>query len=213
MPRSPTFAECFRFPIATPHARRDLFVGGTLLLLTFPGWILNMGHRLEVVHHVWDGEQPYFRGFAPWGFTFRRGLLAFIAIAVYLAPSVSVGTLAWLTRPGAFAQCAAYLSVLLFLVGIFALPGGMTTNAVERDLTYLVRPDLALRVALAGGREYLKAWLVAACAIVLSFGGLLAGGIGFLYSSVWAWTVVGFAFTIALQDAPEVHRSSANAVV
>jgi hypothetical protein len=212
MRRSPTFAECFRFPIATPDARRDLVLGGTLLLLTFPGWILNMGHRLEVVNHVWDGEQPYFRGFAPWGPTFRRGLLAFTAIAIYLAPSCIVSGLALLTWPGVFAQCATWLSVSLFLLGIFALPGGMTTNAVERDMTYLVRPDLALRVALAGGREYVKAWLVAACAIALSFLGLLAGGIGFLYSSVWAWTVVGFAFTTALQDAPELHRSSAKAV-
>jgi len=213
MRRSPTFAESFRFPVATPDARRDLLVGGTMLLLTFPGWILNMGHRLEVVHHVWDGERPYFRGFAPWGFTFRRGLLAFTAIAIYLAPSSIVGGLALLSWPGVFAQSAMWLSVLLFMLGIFALPGGMTTNAVEGDMTYLVRPDRALRVALAGGREYLKAWLVAACAIVLSFAGLLAGGIGFLYSSVWAWTVVGFAFTTALQDAPEVHRSSADAVV
>ena len=58
----------------------------------------------------------------------------------------------------------AIAATLLFGVGIFALPGGMTRNAVARDLTYLARPDRALRVALAGGRGYLKAWLIAASA-------------------------------------------------
>ena len=206
MRRSPTFAGCFRFPVATPDARRDLLLGGTLLLLTLPGWILNMGHRLEVVHHVWRDEPPYFRGFAPWGFTFRRGLVALVAITVYLAPSFVAGVIAWSSWPGMFADVATIVAGVLFVVGVYVLPGGMTTNAIARDTAYLVRPDRALRIALAGGHEYLKAWLIAACAIALSLLGLLAGGIGFLYSSVWAWTVVGVAFTTALQDAPDPPR-------
>jgi len=200
--RSPSFAECFRFPVATASARRDLFVGGTLLLLTLPGWILNMGHRLQVVSLVWAGDRPYFRGFRPWRVTFRRGLVAFTAIIIYLAPSLGLAAVAWLTWPGPSARVAAGIAVLLFGVGIFALPGGMTRNAVAGDLGYLGRPDRALRAALAGGRPYLKAWLIAASAIALSFLGLVVVGIGFLYTSVWAWSVVGFAFTSALQDEP-----------
>ena len=38
--------------------------------------------------------------------------------------------------------------------------------------------------------------------VTLVFLGLAVLGIGFLYTSVWAWTVVGFAFTKALQDEP-----------
>jgi hypothetical protein len=204
--RSPSFAQCFGFPVATPRARRDLAIGGTLLLLTLPGWILNLGHRLQVVYFVWSGEPPYFRGFRPWGVTFRHGLLAFTAILIYLAPSLVLGVLAWLGWPGIPARILAIAATLLFGVGIFALPGGMTRNAVARDLTYLARPDRALRVALAGGRGYLKAWLIAASAIALSFLGLAVFGIGFLYTSVWAWSVTGFAFTSALQDEPVGSR-------
>ncbi len=200
--RSPSFAECFRFPIATPRARRDLFIGATLLLLTLPGWILNLGHRLQVVHFVWSGQAPYFRGFRPWRRTFRRGLFAFAAIGIYLAPSFTFAALAWWGWPSIPAKIGAIAGALLFGVGVFALPGGMTRNAVAGDPSYLARPDLALRVALAGGRRYLKAWLIAASAIALSFLGLAVVGIGFLYTSVWAWSVTGFAFTLALQDEP-----------
>jgi hypothetical protein len=200
--RSPSFSECFRFPVATPSARRDLFTGGTLLLLTLPGWILNMGHRLQVVSFVWAADPPYFRGFRPWRVTFRRGLLAFTAIVIYLAPSFVLAALAWLGWPGPVEWMAVGAAVLLFCLGIFALPGGMTRNAVAGDLSYLGRPDRALRAALAGGRPYLKAWLIAGTAIALSFLGLVVGVVGFLYSSVWAWSVVGFAFTAALQDEP-----------
>lgn len=203
-PRSPSFAECFRFPVATADARRDLLVGGTLLLLTLPGWILNMGHRLQVVNRVWRGDAPYFRGFGPWRVTFRRGLQAWAAIVIYLSPSLALAALAWLAWPGRGAMLAVVAAVLLFGVGAFALPGGMTRNAVADDLSYLYRPDRALRAAFAGGRAYLKAWLIAASAIALSFLGLAAALVGFLYTSVWAWSVVGFAFTSALQDKP-VH--------
>ena len=212
MRRSPTFTECFRFPLATAEARRDLVTGGTLLLTTAPGWVLNLGHRLTVVYRVWHGEPPYFPGFAPWRTTFRRGLGAFAAIAVYLAPAAILGTLAWLTWPSRGAWWAGAAAAVLLLLGIFILPGGMTRNAVARDTSYLVRPDRALRVALAGGRGYLKAWLIAASAIALSFVGLLGVGVGFLYSSVWAWTVVGYAFTVALQDAPDSQSSELGSV-
>ena len=78
----PSVRECFAFPLATKQSRHDVLLGGTLLFTLLPGWILNLGHRLDVVYRVSHGEAPYFRGFAPWRHTFRRGLLAFVAIAI-----------------------------------------------------------------------------------------------------------------------------------
>ena len=62
----------------------------------------------------------------------------------------------------------------------------------------LYRPDKAWVIAKAGGSRYLKAWLIGLTAIMLSFAGLLVLGVGFLFSSVWAWSVVGYAFSRAL---------------
>jgi len=197
-----TFSECFRFPVATPEARRDLLLGGLWLFTSLPGWVMNMGHRLETVYRVWHAEPPYFRGFTPAGFVFRRGLVALASIAVNLSPATIFALVAWRTWPSPGADAALACAAVFFLLGIFILPGCMTRNAAFRDAAYLFRPDLALRVAMAGGRAYLKAWCIAASAIALSLLGLVAGGIGFFWTSVWAWSVVGYAFTRALQDRP-----------
>ncbi len=192
---SPTFAESFRFPLATPEARRDVVVGGLWLLLTLPGWILNLGHRLNVVARLHSGEVPYFRGFDPLGATFVRGLRAFAAISVYLSPSAVCMGAGWVME-----RDVALLTLggALFVLAIFALPGGMTYNAAFDDLSYLYRPDRAFRRAVQGGRAYLKAWSIAMAAVSLSLLGLLALGVGFLFTSVWAWSVVGHAFARAL---------------
>ena len=197
----PSLRECFEFPLSTAEARRDVLLGGSLLFLLFIGWIINLGHRLDVVYRVYHDEPPYFRGFAPWGSTFRRGLLAFAAIALYLAPAVLLaGATAALRLQGRspLAWLTGSLALASFLVAIYALPGGMTYNAAFNDISYLYRPDKALRRALDGGAAYLRAWAIAIAAISLTPLGFLALGIGFFYSSVWAWSVVGYAFSRAL---------------
>lgn len=198
---TPSLRESFYFPLSTAAGRRDVLIGGTLLFLLFIGWIWNLGHRLDVVHRVYHDEPPYFRGFAPWGRTFRRGLRAFLAIAVYLAPAALLcGVTAFLygRTHAPLAWLTGSLALVCFLVAIYALPGGMTYNAAFNDISYLYRPDKALRRALDGGTAYLRAWAIAIAAMALTPLGLLALGVGFFYSSVWAWSVVGYAFSRAL---------------
>lgn len=153
-----------------------------------------MGHRLDVVYRIYHNEPPYYQGFAPYTRTFTRGLKAAIAILVYLSPSLISGAYAYLND---FEELW-FISAPLFLLAIYILPGGMTYNAAFHDISYLYRPDRAFARAWEGGRHYMWAWLIALSAISLSFLGLLALGIGFLYTSVWAWMVVGYAFSRAL---------------
>lgn len=225
----PSLAECYAFPLSSPQARRDVFIGGTLLLLTLPGWILNLGHRLDVVQRVYHDDPPYFRGFAPFRATYVRGLRAFCAISLYLSPAALLGAaalalapdghgldalraspLTW--RPAGTATCTLLaLALSAFALAIFSLPGGMTYNAAFNDISYLYRPDRAFRRAVAGGRAYLRAWLIGASAILLSTLGVVGFGIGFLYTSVWAWSVVGYAFSRSLVFADPTPRADANA--
>jgi len=158
------------------------------------GWVLNMGHRLNVVYRLYHNETQVFHGFKPWGETFIRGLRATSAILCYLTPAIIMALWAWQSTAIALWVIAS----VLFLLAIYVLPGGMTYNAVYDDIQYLYRPDLAFRRAIEGGRDYAKAWGIAIAAISLSFLGLLAFVIGFFYTSVWAWTVVGYAFSRAL---------------
>lgn len=192
--------ECFRFPIASAGARRDLLVGGLLMITLIFGWILNLGHRLEVVHRLAQGESEPFCGFAPYKYTFMRGLRALAAISLYLFPSAALGMTAWLVRNDSvvWSRSAIVASVIALVLGVFVLPGGMTYNAAYRDMSYLYRPDKAFARAIAGGRAYRKAWMIGLSAISLSFLGPLLGLIGFFFTSVWAWNVVGYAFSRAL---------------
>lgn len=198
---APSLRECFAFPLASPEARRDVLIGGTLLFLPLVGWVFNLGHRLEVVRRVYHHDPPYFRGFAPWGLTLQRGAKAFTAIAVYLSPAAitaGASALAWRAGEQALGAGAGLVAFACFALGVFSLPGGMTYNAATGDIRYLYRPDEAFRRALEGGKAYLIAWGIAFAAIALSFVGLAALGVGFFYTSVWAWSVVGYAFSKAL---------------
>lgn len=193
-----TFLDCFAFPLRTRAARRDLAVGALLLLTTLPGWICNLGHRLEVVYRLVHDDEPYFRGFQPLALTFTRGLAAWFAITLYLTPAVLCATLSWCLWSEWARVPFALAALLSFALAIFSLPGGMTYNAAFRDVSYLYRPDKAFRRALEGGQLYLKAWCIGGSAVLLSSLGLLAAGVGFLVTSVWAWMVVGYAFSRSL---------------
>jgi hypothetical protein len=200
LPERLTVRDAFLFPLATAEARRDLLIGGLLLGLLLIGWILNLGNRLNVVSRLSADERPYFRGFRPWGYTFRRGCISFATIASYLAPAVVLAALClWLPRAewSARSACAA-LAVAAFCLAVFTLPGCMTVYAVEGDAAVLRRPAAAFGRAWKHRRAYLFAWWIALLSVFVSFFGLLAAGIGFAFTSVWAWEVVGYAFTIAL---------------
>jgi hypothetical protein len=200
LPGRLTVRDAFLFPVATKEARRDLLIGGLLLGLLLIGWILNLGNRLNVVSRLSADDRPYFRGFRPWGHTFRRGCISFATISSYLSPAVALAVVTvWLTRPDSPARgvCAA-LAVAAFCLGVFTLPGCMTVYAVEGDASALRHPAAAFARAWRHRRTYLFAWWIALLSVFVSFFGLLAGGVGFVFTSVWAWEVVGYAFTVAL---------------
>jgi hypothetical protein len=46
----------------------------------------------------------------------------------------------------------------------------------------------------------LHAWAIALAALLCSFLGLLAFGVGFLFTSVWFWQVAGFSFATAFTN-------------
>ena len=205
-PRFPValgWRDALLFPIATPDGRRDVLVGGLAVIFLLPvGWILNLGARLDVVQRLYVGDAPYFRGFRPWRRTFRRGCISAATIFSYLSPSLTLSALGWLAYAREWGMTAvvalALAAALAFVLGVFTLPGCMTVYACEGDASVLRRPRQAFRRALAHRRVYLEAWAISLAAVALSTLGLLALGVGFVFTSVWAWEVVGYAFTVAM---------------
>ena len=179
----------FAFPLQTPLARREVVWGAVLLLIPGVGWILNMGHRIMLVHNMLHGRDawPAWRGY---GALFRHGLVTFAGMLYYHLPSFAVGWLA--LRTGSAALWA--LSVLLAAVAVVAIPGYMTHYCHAVDAREVFNPAKALSRVAQGGRAYWHAWGIALAALALSFVGLLAFGVGFLVTSVWFWQVAGFSF-------------------
>jgi hypothetical protein len=184
-----TLRRAFRFPLQTALSRRELVTGGWLLLLPFVGWLLNMGHRIAMVRAMHEGRSPW-PAWRRWRAQLRHGLITWLGMVMYYAPSLGLGALTW----GTGSIVAAAAAGVLFVLATVAIPGYMTHYCRRLDPTEIFNPVKALRRCIEGGRAYWHAWAIASCALALSLLGLLALGVGFLWTSVWFWQVAGYSF-------------------
>jgi hypothetical protein len=179
----------FRFPLQHALARREVLIGALWLLVPGIGWILNLGHRIAMTHRMQHG-QPAWPAWTNYRELWRHGCITLLGMIEYHAPSVIVEWLAvrW-SQPGLH-----LLAAVLWILATLAVPGYMTHYCRTLDPREVFNPARALRRVFQGGAAYWHAWGIALAALVLSFAGLLAGGVGFLVTSVWFWQVAGFSF-------------------
>ena len=183
------FRNSFKFPIQNALARREILLGAVLVLIPLIGWLLNMGHRVEMVHRMHHGR-PAWPGWNNYGRLLRSGIVTFLGMVYYYLPAAVLGTIGFRMRQP---WLEAVAGVLLLLATV-AIPGYMTHYCRNYDAREVFDPFRAFSRVLQGGRLYWKAWAIALSALVLSFLGLFAFGIGFLVTSVWFWQVAGFSF-------------------
>lgn len=212
LPTSLSFKEAFLFPLQTADGRHDIFIGTVAILLLWPvGWILNLGARLDTVKRLHDGRPPYFRGMRPYTKTLQRGVISATAIFCYLSPAIILWLIAGLRHwSGDVTNLDILLALVglgMFVLGVYTLPACMTVYACEGDPSVLRHPVRAFNRAAAQRLPYCKAWLIAISAILLSLLGLLFIGVGFVATSVWAWEVVGYAFTVAMYSSTQKNCS------
>ncbi|MEZ4394414.1 MAG: DUF4013 domain-containing protein [Polyangiales bacterium] len=188
--RSPlSLGNSLRFPLQSRASRRDLAIGALWLLVPVVGWLLNMGHRVRVVHRLQRGETPWPAWDEPRELL-RHGAITFAGMVWYGWPGVTLAALGvWLRAPACMAAGAA-----LWALAVVAIPGFMSHYCRRYDPREIFDPRRALRRVFEGGVPYLKAWSVALTAMALSFLGLLALGVGFLFTSVWFWQAAAFSF-------------------
>jgi len=185
-----TWRNAFTFPLQSEGSRRDVLIGGVVLFIPVLGFVLNMGYRLRMVHHLQRGRYPW-PGWTDFSGLLRHGGVATAAILGYHLPALLCVGLAWWLG-----------SLWLFCLGVvsgglatFFLPGFMTFYAYDFDVRHVLSPRVAWGRVLRGGRMYMKAWGIGVCACLLSFGGLLLFGVGFAWTSVWFWQVAAFCFS------------------
>ena len=175
-------SSSFRFPLQSERARREILWGAFLLLsLNFVGWLLNMGHRIQMVHNMHHGRDPW-PAWVDYRSLLRHGSLTFLGMLYYYTPgglAIYFGHRCW--------------GALLVVAATLAIPGYMTHYCKHFDVREIFNPFRALTRVFQGGIKYWTAWGIALQALALSFLGL-PFGVGFLVSSVWFWQVAGFSF-------------------
>ena len=173
-----TFRNSFLFPIQNSLARREVFLGAALVLLPVLGWVLNMGHRIEMVHKMHHG-QPAWPSWNKYGRLLKSGTVTLLGMIYYYLPGAILAAISWHRRSAALEALASTLLLLATIV----IPGFMTHYCRDYDAREIFDPLRAFSRTLQGGLLYWKAWAIALSALVLSFLGLLALGVGFLVTS------------------------------
>ncbi len=179
----------FRFPLQSDVARKEVLIGAVWLLVPVVGWVLNMGHRIVMVHQMMRGEPawPAWRNVAQLA---RHGTITLMGMIYYYTPAAVVGIVAYVLS----SLLLAFVAGLLLLFATLAIPGFMSHYCRSFDPREIFNPLIALRRCWQGGRGYWHAWGIAMLALAISFLGLIAFGVGFLVTSVWFWQVAGFSF-------------------
>lgn len=198
-----TVGNSLRFPLQSAASRRDIVIGGLWLLVPVVGWLMNMGHRVRVVHRMHKGQTPWPAWERP-AELLKHGLYTFAGMVWYGWPGVSLMMLgAWLET--------AWLGVLGFLLwalAVIAIPGYMSHYCKEYDPREIFDPFRALRRVGQGGLAYWKAWSIIIPTMLGSFVGLLAFGIGFVFTSVYFWQVAAFSFATVFTQRFDLDESS-----
>ena len=197
--------SAFAFPLQTRESQKELFIGAGLLLLPIVGWLLNMGHRVQMVHNMQTGVSPW-PAWHQYPRLLKYGTVTFLGMAQYHLPAILVGALAWQTG----STVLGILAVALWVLAMVAVPGFMSHYCLRFDAGEVFNPFKALRRVAQGGRGYWHAWLIALAALGVSFLGLLAFGVGFLVTSVWFWQVAGFSFGTVFSQRFDLRREASN---
>jgi hypothetical protein len=189
-------ATSFRFPVQSAIARREVMIGALWLLVPIVGWILNMGHRIAMTHRMQHGMSAW-PAWTDYPALMRHGTVTFLGMVEYHLPAVACEAAALYYESPALHAIAA----LLWIAATIAVPGYMSHYCFTLDAREVFDPLRAMRRVLEGGRAYWHAWAIAGAALLCSFLGLLAFGVGFLVTSVWFWQVAGFSFATVFTDA------------
>ena len=153
------------------------------------GWLLNMGHRVRVVHRLQKGETPWPAWDNP-SELLKHGLYTFLGMVWYGWPGVLLLGVGFLFSNVFF----VVLGLGLWSTAVVAIPGYMSHYCKEYDVREIFDPFRALSRVREGGLKYWKAWSIVFPTMLLSFLGLLLFGFGFLFTSVWFWQVAAFSF-------------------
>ena len=185
-----TLRNAFRFPLQCDASRRDLIIGGFILIIPIVGWILNMGHRIVVTHTLLHDEKEPWHAWDDFPQLFKHGFITVAGMALYHLPATAVALFAYNFE----SVILSIIAALLWLMGTCVIPGYMTAYCVNYDPREVFNIKRSISRVLNARGAYWQAWAITLCAMLTSFIGILGFGIFFFWTSVWFWQVAAYCF-------------------
>ena len=193
----------FAFPMQSSESRREIAWGALWLLVPVIGWLLNMGHRIMFVHNMIHSK-PAWPAWRDYPSLLLHGSVTFAGMLFYYTPAfLCVAGYIWIEHL-LFLICAS----ACFMAATIAIPGYMSHYCVSFDKSEIFDPRKAMARVVHSGSAYWHAWMIALFALACSFLGLLALGVGFLFTSVWFWQVAGFSFATVMAQRYALTQTS-----
>jgi hypothetical protein len=192
-----------------------VLLGGVILLIPIVGWIAVSGYMIKVAQNVAQGNPRPLPQWGEFGDHFMRGLYAFVIGLVYLIPVFVLeglffcvtGGLAAGTRrgegtaAGLLGVCFVPLILILSLGLTFVLYAALARYVATNTMSEAFKFKEVIASVRANFTPWLMLWLVSLLAGLVGGLGLIACGIGVLFTSFYGVCVQGHALgqTVAQQ--------------
>src|SRR5262245_13506982 len=136
-----SFKSAFRFPIQSHESILEVLWGAALLvLLPGVGWLLNMGHRIQMVHQMQHGD-PAWPAWHHYGRLLKLGFITWLGMIYYYAPGAF---LIWIGMQNHWTRLILG-GVVLATLATLAIPGYMSHYCVRFDPSEIYNPFKAFR--------------------------------------------------------------------
>jgi len=207
----------FKFMFEDEGWITKILIGGILGLIPIVNFVI-YGYQLEVIKNVSQDQDLPLPDWDDFGGKFIKGLMVVIASFIYSLPLILVGVVYFVmmmivgggaastgsedmsgAAGGIFAICTIALYCVAFLYSIivygFVLIPGVMRYAEEEEFGAFFKFGENLRVATSNLGSYIVMLLVIMLAgIVAEIVGVIACGIGVLFTIFWAMLVSGHLF-------------------
>ena len=207
----------FKFMFEDEGWITKILIGGILGLIPIVNFVI-YGYQLEVIKNVSQDQDLPLPDWGDFGGKFIKGLMVVIASFIYSLPLILVGIVYFVmmmiigggaastgsedmsgAAGGMFAICTIAFYCVAFLYSIivygFILIPGVMRYADEEEFGAFFKFGENLRVATSNLGSYIVMLLVIIVAgIVAEIVGIIACGIGLLFTIFWAMLVAGHLF-------------------
>ncbi len=208
--------KAFTFPFEDEDWVKKLIIGAVLMIVPIANFI-TIGYMLRTLRNVAEGREKPLPEWDQWGDDFMKGLLVVVAGFIYSLPIVLVSVITAILgavlgsaesqgAQGGVALCTTVLSCLSWLWGLAValfLPAALVKYVQEGQFGSFFKFAEIWQWIRDNIKNYIIAVLIAIVARIVALVGVIACGIGVLFTTFWATVTTGHLLgQVVAQAAP-----------